>query len=363
MQIGIVGLPNVGKSTLFNSLTKSNALVANYPFTTIEPNVGIVAVPDDRLLKIASIVKSNKVTHTSIKFVDIAGLVKGASKGEGLGNKFLSHIREVDAVVHLIRCFDDENVSHVFNSIDPVRDFETIRLELALADIDNLQNKLHSVGKMCKTGEKHFEEEKAFINFILSKINTDFSVKFDNLNEEQNNWLNSYQLLSVKPVLYALNVNESQLSKGLDDILGTSDFLKIVGNDKVVVLCVKLESDILEFSDEERSSLLKEMQINESGLIRLIKQSYKLLSLLTFYTFNENELRAWTIESGGKAAQAAGKVHSDMEKGFIKAEVIASEDLIKGGSIPVLREKGLVKTEGREYIVKDGDILYFKFSN
>ena len=343
MKLGIVGLPNVGKSTLFNSLTKAGAEAANYPFCTIDPNVGIVAVPDDRIKRLGELYHTKKVTPAVIEFVDIAGLVKGASKGEGLGNQFLANIREVDAIVHVVRCFEDENVVHVDGSVNPVRDIETINLELIFADLEVLE--------LLKRIKEHLEEGKPASSLELN-------------GEAEEKWFAGYNLLTAKPVIYAANVSEDDLA---DDgasnkyVAAVREYAAQTGSE-VFVICAKIESEISELDDEEKAMFLEDLGISESGLDKLISASYRTLGLMSFLTAGEDECRAWTIKIGTKAPQAAGKIHSDFERGFIKAEVVNYEVLLREGSLAAAREKGLVGMEGKEYVVKDGDVILFRFN-
>ena len=362
MKIGIVGLPNVGKSTLFNSITKAGAESANYPFCTIEPNVGIVAVPDERLPKLAQMYNTKKITPAVVEFVDIAGLVKGASKGEGLGNKFLSHIRETDAICEVVRCFEDSNVVHVDGSVDPIRDIETINLELIFADIETVDKRLEKAKKMLKADKKY----QAEIN-LLEKIKTELEngkpARQLEYNDDEKVLLKEMFLLTTKPIIYIANVSEEQLSDAENDenVKKVNEYAK-KEKAEVIPLCVKIEEELSTLDDSDKKEMLEALGMTESGLDRLIKKSYDLLGLMSFLTAGEPEVRAWTIKKGTKAPQAAGKIHSDIERGFIKAEVISYNDLITEGSMVQAREKGLVRQEGKEYIMQEGDIVLFKFN-
>jgi len=363
MKLGIVGLPNVGKSTLFNAITKAGAEAANYPFCTIDPNVGIVAVPDERLKKLAVMYKPEKVTPTTIEFVDIAGLVKGASKGEGLGNKFLSHIREVDAIVHVVRCFEDSNIVHVDGSIGPARDVETINLELIFADLEMLEKRIDKTRKMMKSGDKKYIFEIELLESIKSCLEGGKPVRSMNFTPEEQLLADQVFLLTSKPVLYAANISENDL-QGIDNNPRISELKKLAQSEasEVLVICAKIEEEIAQLEDDEKKAFLEELGLQESGLDRLVKASYRLLGLISYLTAGQPEVRAWTIIKGTKAPQAAGKIHSDFEKGFIRAEIVAYNDLMSLGSYAAAREKGLVRSEGKEYVMQDGDVTLFRFN-
>lgn len=365
MKLGIVGLPNVGKSTLFNSLTKAGALSANYPFATIDPNVGIVSVPDERIVKLGELYHTKKVTPATIEFVDIAGLVKGASKGEGLGNQFLANIREVDAIVHVVRCFEDTNVIHVDGSIDPIRDIETINLELIFSDLEILERRISKVSKVARN-DKSAAKELTLLNKIKAHLEDGKLAKtFEEADdEEEQAWLESYNLLTYKPVIYAANVSEDDLADDAANNEGVQAVREYAKGEQseVFVVCAEIEAEISELDDDEKKMFLEDLGLEESGLEKLIKASYKLLGLISYLTAGEPEVRAWTITEGTKAPQAAGKIHSDFERGFIRAEVVSYDDLIACGSHTAAKEKGLIRLEGKDYVVKDGDIMLFRFN-
>ncbi len=365
MKLGIIGLPNVGKSTLFNSLTKAGAESANYPFCTIDPNIGIVAVPDERIRLLGEMYHSKKVTPAVIEFVDIAGLVKGASKGEGLGNQFLSNIREVDAVVHVVRCFEDPNVVHVDGSVNPERDIETINLELIFSDLEILERRASKISRQAKM-DKTLAKEMELVDALRAhleegKLAKTFPIPDD---EDMQAWFETYHLLTAKPTIYAANVSEDDIG---DDGAGNAHVQKVralasAENSEVFVICAQIEQEISELDDEEKAMFLEELGLAESGLEKLIKASYSLLGLMSFLTAGEDETRAWTIRKGTKAPQAAGKIHSDFERGFIRAEVVNYQDLLDCKSLAAAREKGIVRLEGKEYVVQDGDVILFRFN-
>ena len=364
MKLGIVGLPNVGKSTLFNSLTKAGAESANYPFCTIDPNVGVVAVPDERLKLLGDLYHSKKVTPAVIEFVDIAGLVKGASKGEGLGNQFLSNIREVDAIVHVVRCFEDSNVVHVDGSVNPLRDIETINLELIFSDLEILERRIAKVAKGARM-DKEQAKELAMLERVKERLEDGkLAIGFETEEEDEEEYFKNLNLLTAKPVIYAANVGEEDLANDGADNAGVQavrEYAKETGSE-VFAICAQIEEEISELDDEERQMFLDDLGLKESGLEKLIAASYRLLGLMSFLTAGEDETRAWTIKVGTKAPQAAGKIHTDFERGFIKAEVVNYQDLLDCGSYAGAREKGLVRMEGKDYIVRDGDVILFRFN-
>lgn len=363
LSCGVVGLPNVGKSTLFNAITQAGAESANYPFCTIDPNVGVVEVPDTRLDKLVELVKPNNIVPTAFEFVDIAGLVAGASKGEGLGNKFLAHIREVDAIVHVVRCFQDENITHVSGKVDPISDIQTINLELILADIDSVDRRIERSRKNMKGGDKKVAQEVEVLERVKEALYDDKPARSIELTDDELSLIKELHLLTLKPVLYAANVSEDEVANADDN-----EFVKLVREfaaaegAEVVPISAKVESEIAELEGEDKEMFLEELGLSESGLNRLIRAAYKLLGLYTYFTAGVQEVRAWTIRKGMKAPQAAGVIHTDFERGFIRAEVVSYDDLAAAGSMAVARERGQLRLEGKEYVVKDGDVMHFRFN-
>lgn len=364
MKLGIVGLPNVGKSTLFNAITKAGAESANYPFCTIEPNVGVVSVPDKRLDVLEKMYNTKRKVYTAIEFYDIAGLVKGASKGEGLGNKFLSHIREVSAIVHVVRCFEDENIVHVEGSVDPIRDIETINLELIFSDLEVLDRRMEKSLKLVRSGDKNAKAEYELMERIKKHLEANKPVRTLEVSEEEADFVKNLFLITSKPVLYACNIGEDELMSGNLE----NDFVKKVKeyakeeNSEAMVICARLEEELSTLEDEEKNSMLEEYGLEESGLDRLIRASYKLLGLMSYLTAGVQEVRAWTIKNGTKAPAAAGKIHSDIERGFIRAEIVSYDKLVECGSEAAAKEKGFFRLEGKDYVMQDGDVVNFRFN-
>lgn len=359
---GIVGLPNVGKSTLFNAITKKSILMANYPFATIDPNVGVVIVPDERIDVLKDMYNPERVIPTTYEFTDIAGLVKGASNGEGLGNKFLSHIREVDAVVEVVRCFDDENIIHVDGSVDPIRDIEVINVELVLSDLEIVTSRINKIGKKAMTTKnKDDVKEIELLERIKEALESNIPVRKLGLDEEEKKLISSFNLITLKPIIYALNVEDSDINTGNDYTKLVEDYAKKEGSETAII-CAKLESELSELDEEEKKLFLDDLGIKESGVERLINKTYDLLGLATFFTVGKDEVRAWTFKKGSKAPECAGIIHSDFEKGFIKAEVMSYSDLVNAGSELKVRELGKARIEGKEYVMQDGDICHFRFN-
>ena len=362
MKMGVVGLPNVGKSTLFNAITEAGAESANYPFCTIEPNIGVVDVPDERLEVLGKIYNTQKITPASIEFMDIAGLVAGASHGEGLGNKFLSHIREADAIVHVVRCFDNDKIIHVSGSVDPVRDIEIINLELVLSDLEQVTKKYEKDAKLIKTGDKSLIESVDVLKKVKEHLENGKCVRTLNLTDKEKEILQSFSLLTAKPVIYVANIAEKDIMIGENEHSKKVQEFAQKENSGCIVLCARIEEELVSLPKEERPIYKEELGIKESGLEKLVKASYDLLGLMSYLTAGEKEVRAWTIKKGTKAPQAAGKIHTDFEKGFIKAEIVSYQDLVEAGSFLKAKEKGKVRIEGKEYVMQDGDVVLFRFN-
>jgi len=364
MKLGVVGLPNVGKSTLFNAITHAGAECANYPFCTIEPNVGIVAVPDYRLEVLGKMYNTKKITPAVIEFVDIAGLVKGASKGEGLGNKFLANIRETDAIVHVVRCFEDSNITHVEDNVDPIRDIETINTELILSDLDSVKKRLDKSISLVKTGDKKYKIEAEFLEKLYNHLSSGKLAKSLDVTEEENEIMQGMFLITSKPVIYAANIGERDMGKDESELKHVQKVMEFAKSENAesLVICAKTEEELSALDKEEQEMFLTELGLKESGLDRLVKASYKLLGLISYLTAGEKEVRAWTIKNGTKAPQAAGKIHSDFEKGFIRAEIVDYDTLVALGSFNSAKEHGKVRSEGKDYVMKDSDVVLFRFN-
>ncbi|SFF65431.1 hypothetical protein SAMN05216353_104128 [Halobacillus alkaliphilus] len=359
---GIVGLPNVGKSTLFNAITQAGALSANYPFATIDPNVGIVEVPDSRLEKLTELVKPKKTVPTAFEFTDIAGIVKGASKGEGLGNQFLSHIRQVDAICHVVRAFEDENVTHVSGEVDPITDIETINLELILADLETVSKRMDRVAKMARQKDKDAVAEYTVLEKLKESLEEEIPARAVEFSDDQEKIVKGLHLLTSKPILYVANVSEDEIGEGDNEKVKQIREFAAKENAEVIVVCAKIESEIAELDGEEKEEFLEDLGIEESGLDQLIKATYNLLGLATYFTAGEQEVRAWTFKEGMTAPQAAGVIHTDFQRGFIRAETVSYEDLVDAGTMGVARDRGRVRLEGKEYLVRDGDVIHFRFN-